>query len=219
MIFAAVFIAILAVALLILAKLIVGEANLGADSAERFAEEVERIRRRVPLILLALLLLAPTPAQAQAPECGEGDAWFFSEDTWTLWLQNFEETKRCAWGTPEDENSLQRTGYCGLPEQQNRLMVLTHNWYCNADHCPTGVGGVSDIPLLEAGERVQLCEYGRLWRGRVTESFFVGDSDPQPQTDFDCGLPVCGTIVTSVGNRAGRYGPAEGYWLVRMAYR
>lgn len=173
----------------------------------------------VKLLALLGIFLAPLiGVQAQTLTCAEGDLWFFSEDTWLIWLTPLED-KACLWGTPDDANSLQRPGRCGWEAEHNRFAVLTHNWYCDANNCPTGVGGVSDIPLLDVGERVQLCEYGKLWQGRVVSSERVTTGHPQPQTDFECGADVCGTIVTSVGPRAGRYGPAEGYWLVRMAYR
>lgn len=179
------------------------------------------------LVLLGLASCGATPGTAQpapgetprAPElvCGATDAWFFSQDTWLIWLVALED-KQCLWGTPDDENSLQRPGHCNWNAERNRLVVLTHNWYCNPDDCPVGVGGVSDIPLLDVGERVSLCEYGTLWRGRVVSSEMVTTGDPTPQDDFDCPGDVCGTIVTSVGPRSGRYGPAAGYWLVRMSY-
>ena len=178
------------------------------------------MRRLFLLLILALVATAYAPVAAQpAPDltCGDTDAWFFSDDTWLQWLVALED-KACAWGTKDDENSLQRPGRCGWESEHNRLVVLTHNWYCTPDNCPIGVGGVSDIPLLDVRERVSLCEYGTLWRGRIVSSAFVDDGDPQPQTDFTCGTDVCGTIVTSVGARAGRNGPAAGYWLVRISY-
>lgn len=176
------------------------------------------------LIVVALALVNVAVAGAQAPlerpdlTCADSDAWFWSDDTWLVWLVTLE-SKACLWGTPDDANSLQRPGHCNWDSQHNRLVVLTHNWYCDANNCPKGVGGVSDIPLLEEGEGVQLCEFGRLWTGSVTWSELVTDGDPQPQTDFECGSETCGTIVTSYGHRLWPNGPAEGYWLVRIQYR
>lgn len=181
---------------------------------------IRRLFLSLALLALGVVSCAARPVASQpAPDltCRDTDVWFWSDDTWTLWLVPLED-KACLWGTPEDENSLQRPGRCDWESERNRLVVLTHNWYCNPDDCPVGVGGVGDIPLLDVGERVALCEYGAAWRGRVIESEMVTTGDPTPQTDFDCAGDVCGTIVTSVGARAGRYGPAAGYWLVRISY-
>lgn len=181
---------------------------------------MKRLLVTLALVALSLVSCAATPGEAlPAPNliCDASGAWFFSDDTWLIWLVPLED-KQCLWGTPEDENSLQRPGRCDWQSERNRLVVLTHNWNCSPDDCPVGVGGVSDIPLLDVGERVALCEWGDLWRGRVVWSEMVTTGDPTPQTDFDCAGDVCGTIVTSVGPRSGRYGPAAGYWLVRISY-
>lgn len=171
------------------------------------------------LVVVALALVNVIVAGAQeAPElvCGANDAWFFSQDTWLIWLVPLED-KRCLWGTPDDENSLQRPGRCGWNAEHNQLVVLTHNWYCDANSCPVGVGGVSDIPLLEPGDEAALCEFGVLWRGRVVENV-VSHGEVQPQDDFRCGADVCGTIVTSTGVRAYEWGPTGEFVVVRLSY-
>ena len=173
----------------------------------------------IVVVVLALLNVVVAGAQGDgdAGASCEGGAWFESETTGRIWLVNFEETLGCRWGTPDDMDALQRTGRCGWDAVFNRFAVLTHNWKCDAWTCPVGKGWVSNIPLLDVGDRADLCEFGALWRGRVVE---VVDSDGsvQPQDDFRCGGDACGTIVTSVGDRLSEWGPTGRFVVVRLRY-
>lgn len=172
------------------------------------------------VFIIVLLLLTTFSATAQEkPEC-EGGAWFESSSiSHRIWLVSFQETLGCQWGRPEDQNALQRSGFCGIPKQRNDFIVLTHNWRCTATNCPVGEGWVTDIGTMAVGDTASLCDFGTLYAGTVIWAEKVTDSDPQPQTEFDCPGDVCGTIVTSVGKRLWENGPAEGFYLVRISYK
>lgn len=178
------------------------------------------------MLVVAALMLASAPVISAQDAPGEepsramceGGAWFDSEQTGRIWLVNFEETLGCQWGRPEDVAALQRSGRCGLPWQRNHFQVLTHNWKCTRLDCPVGKGWVSNIPLLELGDPVELCEFGNLYTGVVIENLVVTDSDPQPQSEFDCEGVYCGTIVTSTGERRSEWGPTGQFTLVRISY-
>lgn len=182
----------------------------------------------VALLIAAVVILAllnvvvagaepPTSTPTPVPvTCHEG-TWFDSEPTGRIWLVSFEETLGCRWGTPDDQDALQRAGKCGWEAASNRFAVLTHNWKCDRWTCPIGEGWVSNIPLLEPGDRVELCEFGNYWRGRVVETI-LSHGEVQPQDDFTCRGEACGTIVTSTGERQGEWGPTGQFVVVRISY-
>lgn len=146
--------------------------------------------------------------------------WFESKRTGRLELVNFSNDLQCQWGRVEDRNALQRSGECGLPYQKNDLIVLTHNWYCGWYDCPVGsiYPNETNIPLLGAGESVQLCDGGTLWNGRVMANIQEARSlGVRPQDNFSCAGERCGTIVTSWGKRDHPTGPAK-YAVVFISY-
>lgn len=163
--------------------------------------------------IFALMVILSANFVSSSESCSE--LYFESEKTGRIDLAEFN----CIWGTPDDKNSLQVSNECGLPKQKNHFMVLTHNWLCDGESCPSGLGWVTNIPMLERSDKALLCDGSRLWKGTVISSRFVDyGQQPMPQTEFQCPTKVCGTIVTSYGKQDATF-RAEGFWLVRLSYR
>lgn len=171
--------------------------------------------KRLKAAILALLGILLLTASAGTPATADDERWFYSATTGHIDLADFERDRHCIWGTIQDTNALQRSGFCGLPKQANDRIVLTHNWKCDGSYCPTGLGKESNIPLLQPGDQIELYDYGYLHRGVVLEKILVRDGKIKPQDNFPCSAPLCGAIVTSVGDRRGLWGPAD-YVVVRF---
>ena len=175
---------------------------------------------RKPLLIALFIVLAGLIAAQPVLAVACSGMWFESQRTGHLTLVNFTVDLQCQWGRTEDKNALQRSGECGMQKQKNDLIVLTHNWQCGWYDCPTGFidPQESNIPLMKPGEKVQLCDGGTLWDGRVVKAITEARKlAVNPQDNFTCAGEKCGTIVTSFGKRDWSWGPVN-YAVIRISY-